>query len=114
MITEQDLRAAIAECEGERNPNANTCIMLAAFYTIYEHMYGVRDSEPAPAPTLPQMSFSAGSNSDTIPYGNSEFAKLVQEKGITAAWGAVEELVDTVATIVPRLYDGFMRRLGDL
>ena len=40
MITEKDLQEAIAECEGQRNPNANTCIKLAAFYTIRQHMFG--------------------------------------------------------------------------
>ena len=40
MITLDDLEAAIAECEGERNPNANTCIKLAAYYTILNEKQG--------------------------------------------------------------------------
>ena len=39
MITEQDLAAAIAECQGKRNPDAATCIKLAAFYTIRDAMF---------------------------------------------------------------------------
>ncbi len=39
MITEHDLQEAIAECQGKRNPDANTCIKLAAFYTIKEHLF---------------------------------------------------------------------------
>ena len=39
MITEQDLQEAIAECQGERHPNANTCMKLAAFYTIKNELY---------------------------------------------------------------------------
>ena len=39
MITEQDLQAAIAECEGVRNPTSNTCLKLAAYYTIKDKMY---------------------------------------------------------------------------
>ena len=113
MITEQDLRAAIAECEGARNPDANTCIKLAAFYTIYNHMYGGQGDTPAPV--LPAASFSAPPEmSDGVQFGNSDFAAVAREKGVAAVWGSVEELVDTVATIVPRLYDSFMRRLGDL
>jgi hypothetical protein len=46
MITEKDLKEAIAECEGERNPNANTCIKLAAFYTILDNMYGEKTEIP--------------------------------------------------------------------
>ena len=40
MITEKDLQEAIAECIGQRNPNANTAIKLAAFYTIKRELYG--------------------------------------------------------------------------
>ena len=39
MITEKDLQEAIAECEGQRNPNANTCVKLAAFYIIKDHLF---------------------------------------------------------------------------
>ena len=40
MITEKDLQEAIAEGQGQRNPNANTCIKLAAFLTIRKEMFG--------------------------------------------------------------------------
>ncbi len=39
MITEKDLQEAIAECKGTRNPNASTCIKLAAYYTILDNLY---------------------------------------------------------------------------
>ena len=45
MITEMDLQEAIAECQGKRNPNADTCIKLAAFYIIKArriHMHWVK------------------------------------------------------------------------
>ena len=45
MITEKDLRAAIAECQGARNPNASTCIKLAAFYTILNNLYPEQKEE---------------------------------------------------------------------
>ena len=50
MITEKDLQEAIAECQGERSPNASTCIKLAAFYTIKEHLYPdqVKNTDPEP------------------------------------------------------------------
>ena len=40
MIREEDLQEAIAECQGQRNPNANTAIKLAAFYTIRRELFG--------------------------------------------------------------------------
>lgn len=63
MITLQDLNAAIAECQGERNPNANTCIKLAAFYTIRQEMFGGNsgggEAKPEAAPVLPWYSTQA-------------------------------------------------------
>ena len=35
MITEHDLKEAIAECEGNRNPDARTCIKLAAHVRMF-------------------------------------------------------------------------------
>ena len=46
MITENDLQEAIAECEGVRNPTANTCLKLAAFYTIKDKLYPEPQIEP--------------------------------------------------------------------
>ena len=40
MITRHDLEEAIAECQGQRNPNASTCLKLAAFYTIRKELFG--------------------------------------------------------------------------
>ena len=47
LIREQDLREAIAECQGKRNPDANTCIKLAAYFTILQNMYPEQKTEPA-------------------------------------------------------------------
>ena len=48
MITEQDLLSAIAECQGERNPNANTCIKLAAYYTILDNIRPPKETAEQP------------------------------------------------------------------
>ena len=64
MITEQDLREAIAECQGQRNPNANTCIKLAAYYTILQNM---TEKKPDPDPA-PMYSFAGPKIENTINY----------------------------------------------
>ncbi len=76
MITAQDLQEAIAECQGERNPNANTCIKLAAFLTIEREMYG----EP------PEYSY-APPGDQIIAEGNSEFQRAIDGKNGTALLG---------------------------
>ena len=114
MITEQDLQAAIAECLGERNPNANTCIKLAAFYTIQRQLYGNPEDLSAPEP--PSYSFAAAPPEEvekTIDYfSDTEFGRLIDGRRASEVWPVVDELVsEALRAINPRLYDAFMQKL---
>lgn len=104
MITEKDLQEAIAECKGQRNPNANTCIKLAAYYTIYDHLF------PKDAPDVPDIRISGASPS--IFYdGESDFAKAIRGKDVNDIMPVMDELMVTLQAMHPRLYDGVMRKL---
>lgn len=110
MITEHDLEQAIAECKGVRNPNANICIKLAAYYIIQEHLFGDRQREdPAgysfsPAEELPPA--------ETVAIdGGSEFAEAVSGMYPEDAWAIMDELMDTLRVINPALYRGVLRKL---
>lgn len=110
MITEQDLQEAIAECEGQRNPTANTCIKLAAFYTIKQHLFP--DEKPtysfAPAITNTKLENS----SDLVNYeGDSEFAQAIHGLSNDLAWSIMDELMSTLAVINPKLYNSIMRKV---
>ena len=108
MITEQDLQEAIAECQGQRNPNANTCIKLAAYYTILNELQGKPDTSgysSAPAPSV----------SETVDYySDTEFGQLVQDKPIKDVMSVMDELISVLSAIQPRLYNGVMRKLHDI
>lgn len=102
MIRADDLRAAIAECQGERNPNANTCMKLAAYYTI------LRELEPLEnAPNLPRYS-SEGYSSDT------EFTAAIKGKNEVSVWAVIDELMSTLEAIQPRLYNAVIRKIREL
>ena len=105
MITEQALQEAIAECQGQRNPNRETCIMLAAFYTIQEHLFP--KSEPA-------YSFApAPESTDKVTYSSgSEFSQALQGRDINEVMPILEEMMDAVKTLLPRLYHGIMDKLS--
>lgn len=106
MITERDLDEAIAECVGQRNPNAQTCIKLAAFYTLKEHLYPKKDDEPF----IP--SYSTATQGDVVMYeGESEFSQAIQNKDSDQMWAIMDELMTTLAIVNPRLYDSAMRRI---
>lgn len=109
MITEQDLHEAIAECEGERNPNANTCIKLAAFYTILDHMFRQED------PEVPHIQYSySGESDDLIKYdGKSEFARSINGIQVNELLDIMDELMSTLAIVQPRLYASVMRKIQD-
>ena len=107
MITEKDLREAIAECEGRRHPDASTCVKLAAFYTILNNMVE-KDAKPERTPEPVGYSYQAGPG---IPYGASEFSGIVQEKGIENAWPIIEETMSVLAVIQPKMYERIIRKL---
>ncbi len=106
MITREDLQAAIAECLGKRNPDANTCIKLAAFYTIQRELYGEPENQP-------NYSFAAApETTDTISFdGPSEFAHTINGRKQTDIWPVLDELMSTIQVIEPRLYAAVMDKL---
>jgi hypothetical protein len=113
MIREEDLQEAIAECQGKRNPDANTCIKLAAYYTILNNLYP-KTEEQYPQPVIPAQSFAAEPEPEIIDYqGDSEFARLCRERSVSDMMPVLDELMDTLQVLQPRLYDGVMRRLRD-
>lgn len=108
MITEHDLQEAIAECEGQRNPSANTCLKLAAFYTIKDKMYP--DKQEEQVKRIPQYSY-AMSAADMQP--ESEFRQAVKDTDPEYLMDVMDELMETVRAIIPNLYHGVMRKLTE-
>ena len=110
MITERDLQEAIAECEGQRNPNANTCIKLAAFYTIRQHMFGNTPETYSfdPGPRITENVESSGFQYDS----GTEFSDAMNRLGVDATVPIVDELMTTLSVINPRLYAGVMRKMN--
>lgn len=108
MITERDLDAAIAECLGKRNPDANTCIKLAAFYTIRRELYG--EGKEA---VQPGYSFASAPDRNRIEIdSDSEFAKAIDGREQYEVMPVLDELMGTLNIIQPRLYNAVMMKLS--
>jgi len=109
VITEQDLQAAIAECQGVSKPNRETCMMLAAFYTIQDHLYppnNIISKEP-------NYSY-ASEPAEQVRYDSgSEFSEAIRERDIEEILPILDEAMDAVKTLLPRLYNGIMRKLTE-
>ena len=113
MITEKDLQEAIAECEGQRNPNANTCIKLAAFYTIKQHMFGEESPGAYSFATGPQPGYEKSvEDPGEITYeSGTEFAKEIYGMKVETLMPIMDELMSTLEVVQPRLYAGVMRKV---
>lgn len=110
MITEHDLKEAIAECQGVRNPNADTCMKLASFLTIQKEMYGQKGESRSPnysfasAPTE-QIETIIDYESDT------EFAQAIRGKDAWMMWEIVDEAMSAIQVLNPQLYKSIMRKI---
>lgn len=99
MINEKDLLQAIEDCFEVKNPNANTCYKLASFYTILDH---IREE-------LPSYSNSVA---DTIEYhSDTEFGRRIQGKDVNEVMELVDDLMNTIEVLHPRLYQAVINRL---
>jgi hypothetical protein len=106
MIREQELLDAIAECQGQRNPNANTCIKLASFYTILDH---ITDKKEDNVPMeLPMYSYDASPDTYT---SDTEFGQRIVNMDINEVLTVMDELMTTLSVVNPRLYAAVLRKL---
>ena len=102
MITEKQLKEAIAECQGTRNPNANTCLKLASYYTILDHV----DKEELERIPQPQYSYA-----EPKYVSETEFGKLVENMSEYDVMVIMDELMSTLLVVNPRLYRSVIRKL---
>lgn len=108
MIREEDLREAIAECEGIRNPSASTCIKLASYYALLD-----RTAKPENVPVQMRSQYSYASSPEIL-FGETEFSRIVEKKGIASCYPVIEETMEALSVILPKLYNAMMRKLDDV
>lgn len=97
MITKQDLQEAIAECQGVKNPNANTCLKLASYYTIMDH---TRDDNNNSYRVNSSYSFS----------NNDEFMQSIEDIPVDKVYSIMDELMDTIKILHPKLYNSVIHK----
>ena len=101
MISMEQITGEIAALEEEK-PTHVTMQKLAALYTVRDHM--TIDSKP----------IGATVSAEAVPsVSESDFAKLIDGKPLYSVFPVIDELMDTLQIIQPRLYDGVMRKLAE-
>lgn len=96
LITRSDLLDAIAKCQGQKNPNANTCIKLAAYYTILDH--------------TPEEKFDYSYADEPL----SEFKYIISKKSSDRVMSVMDDLMEELQKVNPKLYYATMERLKEL
>lgn len=108
MIDERTILEAIKECESEPLTMAKIS-KLADFYTVYNHNFGSEQN---------MSSFSDNSENKTEKTvkmtGGSEFSKLINGKNADKVLEIVDELMEVLKNLQPRLYDGVLRRISEI
>lgn len=105
MINEADLKRAIADCQGESNPNVNTCIRLAAYYTILNNLK--RSNRPL-------NSYASEPVEKVSYYSDSEFSEAITGANMNDVLAVIDELMECLNTMMPKLYNATIERLRRL
>lgn len=104
----KELDWAISELEGQES-SENRYMLLAALYTCRNQMLGGSISQPQPA----AYSMASAPATQTLEqYGDSDFLRAVDGLPAPDAWAVMDELMDTLQVVNPRIYDSVMRKLG--
>lgn len=117
MIYEKDLDESIARYLGEPDPTIQTCMKLASCFTVKRELFG-KSEQPDQIADADKMVYSyadAPVPVDThITYtSDTEFSRAIDGRKQEDIWPIMDEMMSTVQALVPRLYDGVMRKLQE-
>ena len=117
MITEKEVEQAIEECMMEP-VTGNKRAVLADLIIIQDYLFGEpMQAHEAPQP-MPLQSYSAPPMEQVENYiqtnGDSEFLKAVDGRKADKVWKLIDELVEAVKILHPRMYTTFIDKVQDL
>ena len=114
MIYEKDLDESIARYQGEVNPSIETCRKLAACLIVKRELFGEPERLPVVADNATGYSFAAApvDTAETIHYDSgTDFSQAIDGRNPDEIWPIIDEAMSAVQVLMPRLYDGVMRKL---
>ena len=117
MITEKEVEQAIQECM--RDPiTGNKRAVLADLIIIQDYLFGEPTQAQELSYSIPMASHSAPPTEqvETIveTNGDSEFLKAVDGRKAERVWKLIDELVEAVKILHPRMYTTFIDKVQDL
>ena len=117
MITEKEVAQAIEECL--REPvTGNKRAVLADLIIIQNYLFGEHTLAQEAPQQVPMQSYSAPPTEqvETIieTNGDSEFLKAVDGRKADKVWKLMDELVEAVKILHPRMYSTFIDKIQDI
>lgn len=103
MFSRKELIKAIDDLENAPNTFQNA-EKLATFYCLYDHLFCIQE----PVQRVEQT------KEVTIDrYGESEFFSIIDGKTAGKAWNVIDELMQTIQVLHPKLYQATIDRLKE-
>lgn len=103
MFSKNELLDAIDELEMSPATYQNA-EKLATFYSLYDHLYGDKS----------KMSAVESSREVIIQsHGDSEFLRMISGKRSEDVWQVMDELMETIKMLQPRLYQATLERISE-
>ena len=117
MITEKEIAQAIKECL--REPvTGNKRAVLADLIIIQDYLFGEPMQAQEAPQQMPMQSYSEPPLEQVENYiqtsGDSEFLKAVDGRKADKVWKLIDELVEAVKILQPRMYTTFIDKVQDL
>ena len=117
MITEKEMEQAIKECL--REPvTGNKRAVLADLIIIQDYLFGEPMQAQEVQQPIPMQSYSEPPMEQVETYietnGDSEFLKAVDGRKADKVWKLVDELVEAVKMLHPRMYTTLIDKVQDL
>jgi hypothetical protein len=120
MITEKEVTRAIEECM--RDPiTGNKRAVLADLIIIHDYLFGNPSPKPEPV-QIPMQSYSpppieaSATEIQTIveTSGDSDFLRAVDGRKADRVWRLMDELVEAVKILHPRMYSMLIDKIQDI
>lgn len=103
----KEIEWAISELENQESSKGNYAL-LAALYICRDKMRGGGDYA---------MSYASAPipHEESIPqYGTSEFLQVVSGVDSKSAWSIMDELMETLRVVNPKVYESVLRKLRNI
>lgn len=102
MLSKSELLKAIEDLE-DASPTFQNCQKMATFYTLLNAIYRSGGEINPQVETFREEIIGD--------HGNSDFLRMIEGMESHEAWLIMDELMETIKILQPKLYDSVMRRI---